>query len=402
MRMRRRSRPGSWALLVYLVADEADGVFTDAHVANEVAAIGAALARHPTRQIAVQADVRDAGITRHFVVDGKLARKDLPQEPPGDVNTIRDFINFGMSTHPAEHHLLVFWGHGFGPAGLKYGRRFVSPRDLRKAFPALRPTIDIVTFMSCQMNTLELAYEFGAWPLLPFTKVANHVIASQGSVKPSETFPYGEILPALGDGMSVDDVALRVVDSLNTRNGARDGSRFAAPFSLVNVGSARSVADALKPLVPDIVSTNPFDADHAKLNAVQEAMHDVFASATTHDASLLDVGRLARGFGQLAVPAGATPSVRALAQRARASGTQLTQALEGFVTRIHAGNGHETTGVSVFCPTHHNPGTAGGGETLSGVPNVETAVAADLEAYRRSSFAMRTKWNEVVDQARDA
>ena len=399
---------GSWTIMVYMVADEADGVFTNAHIKKEVEAIRAAVASHPGAQIAVHADLHDEPIDRHFVKNGQLVDETIDQVPAGSVETIRKFIAFGLDKHPADHYMFIFWGHGFGPAGLRYGR-FVLPAELRKAlrkgFGILAPPIDIVTLMSCQMNTIELAYEFSQWPLLPFTKVTNHIVASQGSVKPEEPFPYEEIFSVLTrDGQNPTKVGTRVVDTLNTKNGVRNGDRFAAPFSLVDVGSSKKVADALKALASDIVATNPFNRNHARLNPIQEAMHDALDGALTHDFSLLDLGRLGRGFGELKVAAKLDPSESSLLLRVRTAGTQLAKAVdEAFVLRRQAGGDQETTGASVFCPTHHNPGAQGAGAAaMAAVPTVEFAVAEDMVAYRGSWFAKHTKWSDVVDLAGDA
>ena len=74
---------------------------------------------------------------------------------------------------------------------MHYHGQYVRPEEmtgLTHSCGLFKWPIDIVTFMSCQMSVIELAYEFSLWPLhceLPFTKVANHIIASQGSVEPT-------------------------------------------------------------------------------------------------------------------------------------------------------------------------------------------------------------------------
>lgn len=403
-----KTNPGSWTVMVYMVADDDDGVFTNEHIKKELAAIRKAVASHPRAQIAVHADLRDDAITRHFVKKGQLVDVPIEQVSPGSAETIRKFIEFGLDKHPAEHYLFIFWGHGFGPAGLQYGR-LVPPAELRKAlrkgFGMLSPPIDIVTMMSCQMNTIEMAYEFSEWPLLPFTKVTNQIVASQGSVQPEEPFPYDELFSAVSeDGQKPATVGTRVVDSLNTKNGVRNGKRFAAPFSLVDVGSSKKVADALKALAADIVATKPFHANHSRLSPLQHAMHDALDGALTHDFSLLDLGRVGRGFEELAVETKLSASESSTLTRARRSGAELSEAVkEAFVLRKQTGDNQETTGASVFCPTHHNPGDKGAGAAAMGsVPFVEVAVAVDMMAYRGSWFSKHTKWSDVVDQARDA
>jgi len=393
--------------MVYMVADDDDGVFTNDHMGKELDAIREAVTRHPAARIAIQEDIRQGGLNRYFVEDGALVKQDIRNRAPGSVATIRDFIKFGTGKHPSEHNLFIFWGHGFGPAGLRYGR-LVLPKDLRTAlrsgFGLLGPPIDIVAFMSCQMSVVELAYEFSEWIGIQFTRVADHIIASQGSVQPEEPFPYGELLPLLSrDTDDAKAVATGVVNILN-KNGSGKGLRFVAPFSLVDVRNARRVADALKALAADIVATNPFKADHSKLTQVQEAMHDALDAAHTHDLSLLDLGRLGRRFGALPLTNARDAAERSRLERLRAAGAQLSRAVEdAFVVHRHDGNGHTDTGASVFCPTHHDPGTkAANAMHMRTIPTVEFAVARDIGAYRDSWFARHTNWNQVVDQARNA
>ena len=134
LKRRTHSKPalGSWTIMVYMVADEDDGVFTNEHIKKELKAIreplrGTRAHRWPYK---LTFAVRPSpGISSE---NGQLVDATIDQRPPGSIETIRRFIEFGLDKHPADHYLFIFWGHGFGPAGLKYGQ-FVLPAQLRKA-----------------------------------------------------------------------------------------------------------------------------------------------------------------------------------------------------------------------------------------------------------------------------
>jgi len=397
--------------MVYMVAY--DSVFRNIEIENELENMRDAIKRHPGVQIVAQADRLGEGMTRHFVTaDGlNLEDEEIRQTNSGSEKTISDFITFGMRKHPADHYLVVFWGHGFGPAGMHYHGQYVRPeemsRALRQGCGLFKSPIDIVAFMSCQMSVIELAYELSVWPLLklmyvPFKKVASHVVASQGTVVPNESFPYDEILSMLSSAAdNATTVGRKIVGILNGKTSSGTGVRFDAPFSLVDVGGAKKVADALKTLVSDIVATNPFKTNHS-MRPIQEAMHDALEGAHTHDLSLLDLGRLGRHFGELSVITTPNTPDRSLLERVRAAGAQLSQAVdEAFVLHRHEGAGHTDTGVSIFCPTHHNPGSKVAKKIgMKDIPTVEQAT--DVLKYPVLQFAKHTKWNQVVHQAKTA
>jgi hypothetical protein len=189
---------------------------------------------------------------------------------------------------------------------------------------------------------------------------------------------------------------------LNSKSPSGAGLRFAAPFSLVDVASAQNVTEALKSLASDIVATNPFKSHHANLSPIQEAMHDALDGAHTHDFSLLDLGHLGRRFSKLSAATAPNSPERSVLERVRAAGTQLSQEVEkALVLHSQDGDGHTDTGVSIFCPTHHDPGSKAAKKIgMKDIPTVEEAT--DLTKYTVLQFAKHTKWNQVIDQAKTA
>jgi hypothetical protein len=228
-------------------------------------------------------------------------------------------------------------------------------------------------------------------------------VASQGTVVPLQPFPYDEVFSMLSrDAGDATTVGRKMVGILNSKSPSGTGVRFAAPFSLVDVASAKKVADALKALASDIVATNPFKTRHSQLSPIQEAMHDALEGAHTHDFSLLDLGHLGRRFGKLSAATAPNTPERSVLERVRAAGAQLSDEVEkALVLHRHDGAGQTETGVSIFCPTHHSPGSVVAKKIgMKDIPTVEQAT--DLTKYPILQFAKHTKWNEVVDQAKTA
>lgn len=360
---------GAWTVLVYMAADDGHGVFTNAKVDIELAAIEEAVNAHPETRIVVQADRRGSTTVRGLVENGHFQRRKHQEVVSGSHN-ITEFLTFARLRHPDDNYLVIFWGHGFGPAGLHYEGEFVDPVKLGKALRAaffVRP-VDVVTFMSCHMSTIELAHEFNA--LLPAFRAANYVVASEGLVRPKEAFPYAELFEVLDGRPAAKTVGQRLVDILG-------GTRYDAPFSLLDVSLSVDVRKALMALANVLVDENPFLVHHPLPTPLRDALHGALGVAKTDEAALLDLVRLGREIG----------AIRANPSQSRQDATQLELAqnacrrLVGAVDRkfvVHTGPSAQGApafnGVSAFCPTHHQQGSL-----------VENLV--NMNDYRKLSFA---------------
>lgn len=231
--------PHKWTFLVYL---DGDNNLESAAVGDflEMAEVGSSdqvnivvqMDRHPRSDMPFYTDAYGnwAG-TRRFLIK----KNDTPAVPPvqdlgeknmGDPNVLRNFVEWGVNTYPAEHYILVIWNHGDGwrlqkqklmkrvrtarsRSEIDWGvTRIVASDDtdgdelyMKEVQQALegakknlnkRSTtfvkLDIVGFDACLMGMVEVAYAL--------RDSANYVIGSEDE-EPLQGWPYDRILRML-------------------------------------------------------------------------------------------------------------------------------------------------------------------------------------------------------------
>lgn len=117
----------------------------------------------------------------------------------GDPNTLKSFVNWGFQQYPAQHKMLVIWGHGdnwFKADEWKWicpdeGAQdliSVSEGELKTALSGI-PHLDILLFDACSMQSLEVLAEV--------MHAADFVVGSEEQV-PAAGFPYQTIIPLFG------------------------------------------------------------------------------------------------------------------------------------------------------------------------------------------------------------
>jgi hypothetical protein len=205
-----------WIVMVFMAA-EADPNATDLSKEAEVAikqmeeAVSSQTlkaASDPTLSVFFQLHGQGAP-QRGQIREGKTDRFDVeePQRDATDGKALIAFVKWALGAAPAEphdHSMLVLWGHAyqfaFGHAvtdgridGIDFAelsrvfRRFQD--DLQNEYKLdVRPKLDIVGFDSCDLATLEVAYQ-----ACPF---ADYLVASQIGI-PLQGWPYKRILDRL-------------------------------------------------------------------------------------------------------------------------------------------------------------------------------------------------------------
>jgi hypothetical protein len=108
-----------------------------------------------------------------------------------DPAQLREFIEWGKQTYPAERYAVVLWNHGGGYAGLlqditSAGASLMSMSDLRTALDGAG-TIDLLDFDMCLMGGYET--------LATLKGLAKYVVFSE-EVVPGEGLPYKEVVQA--------------------------------------------------------------------------------------------------------------------------------------------------------------------------------------------------------------
>lgn len=142
-----------------------------------------------------------------------------PAADLGEVNmahpkTLREFLEWGIRNHPAEHYILIFADHGAGYMGAivdEKSRALMSLPEMKLAISeAEKETgrkLDIIGFDACLMGTAEVAYEF--------KDLAKILVASQ-EVEAAPGWPIADILEKMsienrGRTASPEEIARMIV-----------------------------------------------------------------------------------------------------------------------------------------------------------------------------------------------
>jgi hypothetical protein len=158
---------------------------------DEMSAVGS---HDGVLNIVVQIDQpKNKGGAERFKVtnNGQTPREQLPdgQGNSGDPHVLEHFLLWAKKNYPADHFLLVLWGHAYD---LAFNRDPQDPEGLD--FPKLsavlqktfgRKKLDIVAFDSCNTGLIEAAYQL--------RETASYLVASQFS-DPLPGWPYQKIL----------------------------------------------------------------------------------------------------------------------------------------------------------------------------------------------------------------
>lgn len=151
-------------------------------------------------QVEINREPRWRGVRRYEIVHdddptrinarplAKLGHKEMSR-----VETLVDFITWGMENYPARRYIVLLSNHGAGFLGAEEDKgNMLSLPDIREAFETVKKntgkTPDILAFDCCFMGQAEVAYEL--------KDSARYMVASE-EVIGGGGFPYGELLPAI-------------------------------------------------------------------------------------------------------------------------------------------------------------------------------------------------------------
>jgi hypothetical protein len=225
-----------WTFMVYVDGDNnLEGAAIDDFL--EMAQVGST----PEMNILVQLDrtpgynsaYNDWTDTRRFrIVKGSVPSdapiQNLGESNMGDPNVLRDFVEWGITTYPANHYALVIWNHGGGwrdaretmaaKSAEEVSRgESVSPvaraiawddtdddvlfmKEVQNALTAARDRyntmvkLDLVGFDACLMGMVEVAYAI---------RDNASVMVGSEQVEPWDGWPYKEILSDLRTNISL-------------------------------------------------------------------------------------------------------------------------------------------------------------------------------------------------------
>src|SRR4029453_4400230 len=159
--------------------------------------------------IVVQVDQRQDGGPQRFKVTkgGMVSVQSLPEGKgsSADPDALEEFVRWSKEKYPADHYLLVIWGHAWRFAFARNGQ---DALDFTKLSNVLKNAngvkkLDIVAFDSCSVGWIEAAYQLRG--------VADFLVASQFT-DPLPGWPYDEILARIAK----DDPPMTAVDLART------------------------------------------------------------------------------------------------------------------------------------------------------------------------------------------
>ncbi|MEK7690601.1 MAG: clostripain-related cysteine peptidase [Bdellovibrionota bacterium] len=221
---------------------------------------------------------------------GKVTVKTVVPGTPsifGDSGVLKPLLQKAFSKE-SRHRVLLMYGHGLGPAGL----RGISTRNLRDSIqaaipprPATLKPLDLLFLDSCLMGSVEVAYEF--------RKLATYFIANQDA-EFSSGLPYDTFatFSKAHDDLETPilDLAERFLESYTfTKNGSQREAVFssAATISVTDTDRLEELANAIRAAL----------TAHGRLKPLaRTGLGKKLARYRMQDTGLVDLGRLAEHF----------------------------------------------------------------------------------------------------------
>ena len=279
--------------------------------------------------------------------------------------------------------MVFFYGHGYGPLGLFFDaesgdaavKTTMTLASLSESLQTVRERAAVVVFRACQANTLETAYQL--------RDAGEFMLASQSIVPIAGIWPWGSFLTSLMPERQSVDVARAIGRQLALflETQANRGPFADVPYSLIDLGAARAIADPLKALADALGRGAPDAARRAACGAALEAARVGFPDdhAAPGDPALLDVPTMCENLAQLEPDPVAAPA-RALAD--------VVDTPAGGVAPLTAG------------PASRDRSLLPAGESRR-TPSGRTCTTPrwpqrDAEHYRQLALSQATGWDRIA------
>lgn len=404
-----------WTVLIYMVADDPQGgELLDQQAVREMDEITKAtlvvnegLAEPDQINVALQVDFRSLpGVWRRVVGKNTFVR---PEGDAANPATLYGFFEWAADECPADHYLLIFWGHSRGQFGLfgdpdpfAYTAQTLTLDELGVAIKAAKRSlgrlVDIIAFKDCFMATLETAYELSG--------LASYLLASPTLV-PIEGWPYEQMFKALADKADKDEPlpkAARLLEALRVHYKEPNNIKPypEVPYSLLSTRGAVTVVEHLARLVgKDKLSKVPGDGkEFAKLLGQ--------GAVKSGDPALADLGALAQMDAPKQEAAANSVVGAADDQKEFAAALQaFIQALGKAATRpdanaeIQPADASKPEGLVI----DHTGASYGGVGVFVYPPSPKAARdslltrLADERAFRRLAISQDTNWADIAFQS---
>ena len=365
-----------WAVFVYLVADDQIGSpanSLDATAEDELDLMFDAVDSN-IMHLAVQVDFRHKQrVWRHLE---RRPEASLPESSAADPRTLERFFEWCYETCPAERHVVLFWGHAFGTAGLfpdsrpqaAAARDLLSVRELGVILAHVNEVyggraIDTLLFKNCCLSNLETAYEL--------RDRADLMIASQARL-PARGWPYAGLFSELRAQPSNEHVGRGLVRQLSRFYADTQPTRD-VPITLLRLDAAGQLRTPMRQLVEQLQDLRDKKQDRWEITG-QTALR---RAAVVGDPALPDIANLCR---HLRDPRG--PYSRLLSEAA--------QAVEHIVThRLVESHYSKTSGFNGAGIFYRSADAIARSQSI-------VADVTDVAEYRALAFCRDTNWSTIA------
>ena len=185
----------SWTVLIYLNGNSTLETVTDLKLKD----LEGLVSSERVNILVQQGKLSLNGETGRYVISGNGSKVALPSPGVTDMaspQVLKDYIQWAKVEYPADYYILNIFSHAGGWKGLLRDHVSGNIMDISQLEEALKgEEIDIVSFSSCSMSTVEVAYQL--------RDVSNFLISSEDDV-PVSGWPYGTIWNRLLENSSQD------------------------------------------------------------------------------------------------------------------------------------------------------------------------------------------------------
>ncbi|NTW01777.1 MAG: forkhead-associated protein, partial [Oscillochloris sp.] len=343
------SQDAAWTVMVYLDGDnnlEADAL-TDF---SEMAQVGSSdqvkilvqLDRVSSRETWDDDTADNWEGTKRFVVEKGMrpteanAEEDLGEQNMGDPDVLANFIEWGVTSYPAQHYALIIWDHGASWLGIASDDTSEDQLNLPELSAALETarqqtsfgTIDLIGFDACLMAQIDVMMA-----IEPYGQVA----VASAELEPSQGWAWDVWLKALAEHPEQDALGIApvIVESyINSYQFADADDVTLSAFDLSKLAPLTKQVDRLsQAMLADM---------NGSYNAIGQARSyvDVYAPSYSEEFNAVDLGQ----FAKLLSDQGASGEVAAAA-------TDLDIALKQARIANGVGSYHqEASGLSIYFP----------------------------------------------------
>ena len=245
----------NWTVMVFMGANNIKGEKdltseADADV-KEMESVGSG----NLLDIVVQID-RPTGPERFYIEPGGGRKSFLLSAgsgSSGDGAVLREFLAWAQDAYPAEHYLLVIWGHAYR---LAFGRDERDAMEFPKLARVLEQVhkVDVVGFDACGMSILEGAYQL--------RQRVDFLVASQVNV-PLPGWPYDLILDPVAKDPDMD---AKDLGALIVRRFVRNYREDSVTMTMLDLRFAPDMRLAVSRLADELVGA--FRADQSEVDRV--------------------------------------------------------------------------------------------------------------------------------------